>query len=223
MNLPPKLKPATVSLVLTPDVIKNFGRGFMTKSAEQARDSALGLFAESVQGDFKPLAQSKSVSAFDNLWLDCGVSYSQVYENILRAYVGSLGDSNFRTAYLRAITQSAKEFENAAAAFKPAHDLYVQNLNLYREHLADATNIASNFDEIFAANEPASIDALDAALKRTNFGLTWVFLFLTGHVIAPLWVLGRTTDLIRLDLANLQQRFGLPMDTPRVFGSLTSS
>jgi hypothetical protein len=90
---------------------------------------------------------------------------------------------------------------------------------LYRRHIADSTNIATNYDEIFKTNPPQALNRVEMWLRESNYGITFMFLFLTGEFSGPLWVLLTANDRIHESLDKVEKGLKFPQ-TRQLSGSL---
>jgi hypothetical protein len=209
-----KLKPATMTLVLTPHLVRNFGASLRHDAAsENAWPTAIALYSESLKKNFTLTTRSRSVPEYGERWNRGIVRYSQAYDQILRGFIEVLGPSTFKLAYLKAITEVQNEFDHVSLAI---HDL--RELN--RRHIAYSMNIASNYDAIFESSNSEVLHRLSLLMRSSNFGLTLLFLLLSGEISGPSWVLFATHDRTRESLAEIESSFRLPMDPEQIGGSL---
>jgi hypothetical protein len=205
---------ATVSLILTPEALERFGKifpdaGISMYTAAPAKE----LYTESIQRSFAPTSKARTLPEFNERWSKGIVRYSKAYNSILDVFIRELGPSRFRVAYLKAISETHGEFEKLSIAVSDITDMY-------RRHVANSINIATNFDEVMEDNEPEAINRADALLRESNFGITLMFLLLTGKVSSPMWILLNCSDRIRQSLTNAERTLRLPSGTPKLSGSL---
>jgi hypothetical protein len=196
-----------MSLVLTPSVVSHFGRAFQREgSSNEGFDVAIDLYEDSVQKAFTPTAKARSLSALDERWTKAVIRYTKTYDRILDAYLRELGPSYFRLAYLKAIPEAQDEFKKLTIAVNDISELY-------RRHLADSINIATNYEELIQATSPDALNRSNELLRRSNYGITLIVLLLNGTLAAPLWILLSAHDRTRQDLSELEADLGLPTGT----------
>jgi hypothetical protein len=203
------LQPAAMTVIFTPNLVKEFGRAFLN---EDTADTALDVYTQALQTSFKSTARAKSVPEFEERWSRGIVRYAKIYDVILRSYIERLGPSHFRSQYIKSITQTQSDFQKLSIA---VHDLS----DLYQRHVADSINIATNYDEIFRNNEPQKVDRVNALLRESNYGITLLYLLLSGEVPGPLWVILKAKDRTHESLAEIERTFKLPTES-RLSGSL---
>jgi hypothetical protein len=153
------------------------------------------------------------VSEFEERWRKGIVRYAKIYDTILRSYIEGLGPSHFRLQYIKSITQTQKDLQKLSIA---VHDLS----ELYQRHVADSVNIATRYDEIFQNNAPHKLDRLNALLRESNYGITLLYLLLSGEVPGPLWIILKAKDRTHESLAEIERTFRLPTTENRLSGSL---
>jgi len=205
---------ATVSLILTPTVIERFGEIFLGAGISTDLDSSVDqLYSASIQRNFVPTTKARTVSEFNERWRNGIARYSKTYNSILDIFIHFLGPDRFRIAYLKAISETQLEFQKLSIAVSEITELY-------RRHVADSINIATNYDEVVEANQPQALDRVDALLRESNFGITLMFLLLTGKVTSSMWILLSCSDRTRQCLADIESAVTLPSGTPKLSGSL---
>jgi hypothetical protein len=203
------LQPAAMTLIFTPTLVRDFGRGSVLGGAA---DAAIDAYTQALQTSFQPTARAKSVPEFEERWSKAVVRYAKIYDIILRSYNEGLGPSHFRLQYIKSITQTQHDFQKLSIA---VHDVS----ELYQRHVADSVNIASNYDEIFQNNTSQKLDRLNALLRESNYGITLLYLLLSGEVAGPLWVILKAKDRTQESLAEIERSFRLPTEN-RLSGSL---
>jgi hypothetical protein len=204
-----EFQPAVMTLIFTPNLVKEFGRASLR---EGTADTAIDVYTQAIQTTFKPTARAKSVLEFEERWSKAIVRYAKLYNVILRSYIERLGHSHFRLEYIKSITQAQHDFQKLSLA---VHDLS----DLYQRHVADSINIATNYDEIFQNNEPQKLDRVNALLRESNYGITLLYLILSGEVPGPLWVILKAKDQTHESLAEIERTFRLQTES-RLSGSL---
>jgi hypothetical protein len=203
------LQPATMTLIFTPNLVKEFGRGSLHQDAS---DTATDAYTQALQTSFKPIARAKSVPEFEERWSKAIIRYAKVYDVILRNFIERLGPSHFRLQYIKSITQTQRDLQKLSIA---VHDLS----DLYQRHVADSVNIATNYGEIFQNNEPQKLDRVNALLRESNYGITLLYLLLSGELTGPLWIILKVKDRTHESLAEIERTFRLPTES-RLSGSL---
>ncbi len=112
----------------------------------------------------------------------------------------------------KSITQAQKELQKLSTA---VHDLS----ELYQRHFANSVNVATHYDEIFQNGAPHTLDRLNALLRESNYGITLLYLLLSGEVPGPLWIILKAKDRTHDSLAEIERTFRLPTEN-RLSGSL---
>jgi hypothetical protein len=205
---------ATWSLVLTPRGIRKFGRRFVTQPvASDAVDTPWDLFQNAIREGFLPIATARSAQAFDASWENAVIRYSEIYDRILDFYIRELGPTHFRLAYLKAIAEPLREFEDLSAAI---NDL----AELYQRHVADSINVATNSEYFFQTLSGETFNRINTRLRQTNYGITFLFLLLTGEVHGPMWVFQAVHDRTQRCLGEVEVHFESPISSRQVFNSL---
>jgi len=203
------LQPAAMTLIFTPNLVREFGRKSLR---EDTADTAVDVYTQALQTTFKPTARAKSVPEFEERWSKAIVRYAKIYDIILRSYIERLGPSHFRLQYIKSITQTQHDFQKLSIAI---HDLS----DLYQRHVADSINIATHYDEIFQNYEPQTLDRVNTLLRESNYGITLLYLLLSGDISGPLWVILKVKDRSHESLAEIERTFKLPTES-RLSGSL---
>ena len=204
------LQPAAMTLIFTPTLVREFGNGSVLGGAA---DAAIDAYTHALQTSFQPTARAKSVPEFGERWSKGIIRYAKIYDTILRGYVEGLGPSHFRLQYIKSITQTQKDLQKLSIA---VHDLSA----LYQRHVADSVNIATHYDEIFQNDAPHTLDRLNALLRESNYGITLLYLLLSGDVPGPLWIILKTKDRTRESLEEIERTFRVPTEN-RLSGSLS--
>jgi hypothetical protein len=209
-----QLKPATMTLVLTPHMVRNFGGGLWHSRERQhaAWTSAADLYGETLQTSFGLITRSKSVREYRARWNRAVVRYSQAYDQILKGFIQVLGSSTFELAYLKAIAEVQGEFDGISFAIQDLRELN-------RLHIAYSVNIASSYEALVQSSAPEFLERLNELLRSSNFGLTLLFLLLSGHISGPSWILLATHRHTQESLAKIEQSFKVPI-ADKVGGSL---
>jgi hypothetical protein len=114
--------------------------------------------------------------------------------------------------YIKSITQTQKDLQKLSIA---VHDLS----ELYQRHVANSVNIATHYDEIFQNDAPHTLDRLNALLRESNYGITLLYLLLSGEVPGPLWIILKAKDRTHERLEEIEKTFRLPTEN-RLAGSL---
>jgi len=198
-----------MTLIFTPNLVREFGRKSLR---EDTADTAVDVYTQALQTTFKPTARAKSVPEFEERWSKAIVRYAKIYDIILRSYIERLGPSHFRLQYIKSITQTQHDFQKLSIAI---HDLS----DLYQRHVADSINIATHYDEIFQNYEPQTLDRVNTLLRESNYGITLLYLLLSGDISGPLWVILKVKDRSHESLAEIERTFKLPTES-RLSGSL---
>ena len=63
-------------------------------------------------------------------------------------------------------------------------------------------------------------DSLNALLRESNYGITLLYLLLSGEVPGPLWIILKAKDRTHESLAEIERTFRLPAEN-RLSGSLS--
>jgi hypothetical protein len=200
---------ATVTLILTPTIVREFG---YASAHKRGSEEAVDAYEQSIAKNFRSTVRARSVTEFETRWKNAVPRYSRVYDEILRTYLGELGSSNFRLAYIGALSHAHSEFENLS---NRVYDL----TGLYRRHVADSINFSGNYDEIFEHAEAGELERADTLLRESNYGITLLYLLLNTNIGGPLWIALTTKKRIEDRLGKLENAFRLPVRAP-LSGSL---
>jgi hypothetical protein len=205
---------ATTTLVLTPGLLQDFG-GIQNRKriTGDPWSRAVELYNDSKKKNFELVIRSKTVDKFEKRWTRGVTSYAQTYDQILRCFSDALGPSAFKLAYQRAMASSHSEMKHVLFA--------VQDISeAYRLHFSHSINVATHHDQIFAMSDPAILYNLESRLRASNYGVTLLFLMLSGNIPGPLWVVFKSRELIEQALSQIDDTFKPPDESIKVGGSL---
>lgn len=174
----PSEPPATTTLIITPQVLRDFGRD----SRSQGSFSRMSrLYQQAVLKCFQPVSRAKTVSDFGARWRNGVANYYEFYSKILSALLVDIGSSRFKLEYLKQVAKVSKEMEGL---FFGAHDV----AKLFQRHLAASQKIATEYARLFE-EDPDHLEAINLSLRASNYGLTFLVLLLKRELESPLWIM----------------------------------
>lgn len=176
---------SVMTLIFTPETVGEFGRKLRPAVAHSR---VKVLYEDALDRSFRPVSRAKSVPEFKERWKRGSIRYWETLEEMLELLLSELGPSGFRLAYLRQISAISKRFEELPFG---VHDLS----GLLRRHLACSTNLASNYEALFASYKNRA-ERATSLLRSTNYGITFLYLNLSRNLTSPSWVFLEANDRV---------------------------